>query len=101
MAPPGATIDVSNPDDFDYPVGTRFWKEFHVGPEGSQKLGETRPPPPPPPKKKKKKKKKLMLRAEAGWLYTSYVWSENGEAATQVNEGVTRPVRHGTHRSQP
>lgn len=81
--PPGATIDVSNPDDFDYPVGTRFWKEFHVGPEGSQKLGETR----------------LMLRATAGWLYTSYVWSEDGEAATQVNEGV--PDLFGTGHTVP
>lgn len=70
--PPGSTIDVSNPDDFDYPVGTRFWKEFHVGPVGSQKLGETR----------------LMLRSEAGWLYTAYVWSEDGTTATQTNEGV-------------
>jgi len=71
--PPGETIDVSNPDDFDYPVGTRFWKEFHVGPPGNQKLGETR----------------LMLRAEAGWLYTAYVWSEDGTTATQQNDGVT------------
>src|SRR5688572_16196883 len=71
--PPGETIDVSNPDEFDYPVGTRFWKEFYVGPEGSQTLGETR----------------LMLRAEAGWLYTAYVWSEDGTTATQENEGVT------------
>src|SRR5690606_16017450 len=33
--PPGKTIDVSNPDEWDYPVGTRFWKEFYVGPEGN------------------------------------------------------------------
>lgn len=70
--PPGQTIDVSTGNDFDYPVGTRFWKEFHVGPAGSQKLGETR----------------LMLRAEAGWLYTVYVWDEAGTTATQRNEGV-------------
>jgi hypothetical protein len=71
--PPGETIDVSNPNDFDYPVGTRFWKEFYVGPEGgAQTLGETR----------------LMLRAEAGWLYTAYVWSEDGTTANQRNDGV-------------
>jgi hypothetical protein len=70
--PPGETIDVSDPDEFDYPVGTRFWKEFHVGPEGDQKLGETR----------------FLYRADAGWLYTSYVWSEDGTAAVQENDGV-------------
>lgn len=70
--PPGAQVDVSNPDDWDYPVGTRFWKEFYVGPEGNQKLGETR----------------YLLRAEAGWLYTAYVWNEDGTAAMQHNDGV-------------
>lgn len=70
--PPGSSIDVSNPDDWDYPVGTRFWKEFHVGPEGEQKLGETR----------------YLVRTEAGWLYTAYVWDEAGTLANQVNEGV-------------
>lgn len=40
--PAGARIDMSDPDDFIYPVGTRFWKTFYVGPEGQQHLGETR-----------------------------------------------------------
>ena len=70
--PPGKTVDVTNPDDFDYPVGTRFWKEFYVGPAGSQKLGETR----------------FLLKSAAGWLYTVYVWSSDGMTATQHNEGV-------------
>ena len=26
--PPGAVIDGSDPDEWDFPVGTRFWKEF-------------------------------------------------------------------------
>jgi hypothetical protein len=70
--PPGQTIDASDPNHFDYPVGTRFWKEFHVGSDGSQTLGETR----------------YMLRSEAGWLYTAYVWNEDGMTATQQNDGV-------------
>lgn len=70
--PPESSIDVSDPDDWDYPVGTRFWKEFYVGPEGSQKLGETR----------------YLLRADVGWLYTAYVWNEDGTLAEQHNEGV-------------
>jgi len=71
--PPGTTIDVSDPDEFQYPVGTRFWKEFHVGEEGSQKLGETR----------------YLLRVDEGWLYTAYVWSEDGQTSIQNNDGVT------------
>ncbi len=70
--PPGKTIDVSKPDEFVYPVGTRFWKEFYVGPEGSQKLGETR----------------FLTKVDAGWLYTAYVWSADGATATQNNDGV-------------
>jgi len=71
--PPGQTIDATQPDALRYPVGTRFWKEFHVGAPGSQKLGETR----------------YMLKTAAGWLYTTYVWSEDGTTATQTNDGVT------------
>lgn len=70
--PPGAAVDVSDPDDFVYPVGTRFWKEFHVGPAGSQRLGETR----------------YLLKVKGGWMYTTYVWSEDGSTATQTNAGV-------------
>lgn len=70
--PPGATIDASNPDNFIYPVGTRFWKEFLVGPEGQQQPGETR----------------YLLKAADGWHYTSYVWSKDGTTAIQTNDGV-------------
>lgn len=70
--PPGAIIDVSNPDDWAYPVGTRFWKEFRVGPEGQQRLGETR----------------YLLKVKGGWIYTTYIWSEDAATAVQHNEGV-------------
>ncbi len=82
--PPGETIDVSDPDEFDYPVGTRFWKEFHVGSEGSQKLGETR----------------FLYRGDVGWLYTSYVWTEDGTAAIQENDGVSDLFGHRPHCAQ-
>jgi hypothetical protein len=29
--PPGQSIDNSNPDEWSFPVGTKFWKEFSVG----------------------------------------------------------------------
>lgn len=70
--PPGQSVDASNPDEFLYPVGTRFWKEFYVGPQDDQRLGETR----------------YLIKTEAGWLYTVYVWSEDGQTAIQENEGV-------------
>lgn len=70
--PPGTAVDAKNPDDFVYPVGTRFWKEFHVGPTGRQRLGETR----------------FLLKVQGGWLYTTYVWAEDGSNARQDNDGV-------------
>ncbi len=70
--PSGGTIDVGDPNDFVYPVGTKFWKEFHVGPEGSRVLGETR----------------LLQKTDLGWIYTTYVWDDAGSVATQTNDGV-------------
>jgi hypothetical protein len=70
--PPGETIDVKDADNFVFPVGTRFWKEFYVGPAGQQRLGETR----------------YLLKVKGGWLYTTYVWSSDGVAAIQNNLGV-------------
>jgi hypothetical protein len=70
--PPGGVVDASDPDNFVYPVGTRVWKEFYVGPAGSQKLGETR----------------LIQKAKDGWRYTTYVWSSDGATAMQTNDGV-------------
>lgn len=81
--PPGETIDVSDPDDFRYPVGTQFWKEFRVPDGETMRLGETR----------------LMRRVAAGWLYTSYVWSEDEAEAVQENFGVFD--LHGTGHTVP
>lgn len=71
--PAGAQVNVTKPDDFRYPVGTKFWKEFGFEREdGSVQLAETR----------------LLERVQIGWLYTSYVWDEAGTNALQENEGV-------------
>jgi hypothetical protein len=70
--PAGATVDVTNADDFRYPLGTRFWKEFRVPSPSGPRLGETR----------------LMQKVDGGWMYTTYVWSEDGSNAVQNNEGV-------------
>jgi len=69
--PPGSTIDVSDPEGFVYPVGTQFWKEFRLK-ATNYRPGETR----------------LLRKTEAGFSYTTYVWSEDGKRATRTDEGV-------------
>lgn len=93
--PPGTSVDGSDPDNWTYPVGTQFWKEFWVG-DGEKRLGETR----------------LLRKHALGWLYTSYVWSEDGASAVQTNAGVvdlfgtghtvpTRDQCRGCHSGRP
>jgi hypothetical protein len=73
--PKGEKVDVTDPDDFKYPVGTQFWKEFVVrDAAGNAKRGETR----------------LMRRVASGWMYTTYVWDDGATTAVQRNEGVDR-----------
>jgi hypothetical protein len=66
--PAGQKIDATDPNGFAYPIGTQFWKEFRVG----SRRAETR----------------LLRKTQGGWLYTSYVWSEDGATATRNDEGV-------------
>lgn len=69
--PPGTAIDRSDPAAWQFPPGTRFWKEFsHAGPV------ETR----------------LIERLYDGtWRYASYVWDETGtEAFLAPAHGVPR-----------
>ncbi len=70
--PEGSTIDVSEPDAFVYPVGTRFWKEFALEAPMGLRRAETR----------------LLEKSEAGWIYTTYVWSADQTTAVQTNDGV-------------
>jgi hypothetical protein len=70
--PAGARVDVSDPNDFVYPVGTQFWKEFHVPSAQGARLGETR----------------LLRKSARGWLFTSYVWSADGQSAQRTDDGV-------------
>ena len=55
--PAGATIEARDVDDWDFPVGTRFWKQFAFG---ARKV-ETR----------------MLWRSSAtGWTFASYRWNE-------------------------
>jgi hypothetical protein len=59
--PPGASIDASSPDAWDFPIGTRLWKEFAHG--GAL---ETR----------------FITRGDDGvWRFGSYVWTADGKDA--------------------
>jgi mono/diheme cytochrome c family protein len=60
--PPGTAIDASNPDAWEFPPGTRLWKEFSL-----DRPVETR---------------FIERLADGTWRYASYVWSEDGTDAT-------------------
>lgn len=65
--PPGTTIDATDPYDWKYPVGTKFWKDFSLN---GRKV-ETR----------------LLWKASAaGWIGATYVWNEAGTDATLAPE---------------
>ena len=55
--PAGTTIDVTDIDAWDFPAGTRFWKEFSFG----GRRVETR---------------MLVKSSDTAWSFASYVWNE-------------------------
>ncbi|AUX24082.1 hypothetical protein SOCEGT47_046150 [Sorangium cellulosum] len=84
--PKGQKVDASDPDAFMYPVGTQFWKEFRVQrADGAMRLAETR----------------LLRKTEDGWLYTSYVWSEDEREAIQMVNAEGVPDLYGTGHTVP
>ncbi len=67
--PPGTAIDASRPDAWEFPAGTRLWKEFSLG-----RPIETR---------------FIERLADGTWRYAAYVWNEEGTDATLApTEGV-------------
>jgi hypothetical protein len=74
--PPGQTINTSDMDEWTFPVGTKFWKEFKlpIGDDSSTPVRiETR----------------LLWKRSAGdWYRTTYRWSEDGQtSATELTNG--------------
>jgi hypothetical protein len=67
--PPGKFIDASRPDAWDFPAGTKLWKEFSHG-----RRVETR----------------LIERLDDGtWRFAAYVWNEAGtDAALAPAAGI-------------
>ncbi|WP_437281954.1 hypothetical protein WME90_15770 [Sorangium sp. So ce375] len=84
--PKGQHVDTTDPDAFVYPEGTQFWKEFSVvGAGGALRLAETR----------------LLKKTAAGWVYTSYVWSEDEKQAIQMQNDLGVADLYGTGHTVP
>ncbi len=69
--PEGAQVDASDIDDWRFPVGTKFWKEFS---QDGRKL-ETR----------------ILEKVgpeDGDWLAAAYLWNEDGTEATLSVEGL-------------
>jgi len=68
--PEGATIDTRDDDQWSFPVGTKFWKEFSF----AGRRVETR----------------FLWRAQTDtWVFASYVWNDDqGDAVLAPIEGV-------------
>jgi hypothetical protein len=80
--PPGADggrlpIDTSNMDEWTFPVGTKFWKEFALG----GKRIETR----------------LLWKIGAGnvWYRTTYHWSADETSAPELTDGLLNADGNG------
>ncbi len=66
--PPGTQIDTSDMNEWVFPVGTKFWKEFRLG--GARI--ETR---------------LLWKKSASQWVRTTYVWSQDESSATELLTG--------------
>lgn len=66
--PPGARIDTSDMDTWQFPVGTKLWKEFTR--DGTRV--ETR----------------LLQRLSEGWIGLAYIWQKDGSDAVAAPYGA-------------
>jgi hypothetical protein len=64
--PPGTAIDKSDPDRWEFPRGTRAWKEFSAGGRVETRL--------------------IERLADGSWRYATYAWNEAGTQATLAPE---------------
>ncbi len=81
--PRGRFIDAANPDVWQFPVGTRLWKEFRFA-----RRAETR----------------FIERTRAGWQFASYVWNDDeSDAVLAPAEGLRQsvPIADGIRHAIP
>jgi hypothetical protein len=65
--PVGTSVDKTNPDAWDFPVGTKLWKEFSFG-----RAIETR---------------FIERLADGSWRYATYIWNESRTTARLAPKG--------------
>ena len=71
--PPGSAIDASRVDAWEFPVGTRLWKEFSY-----DRRVETR---------------FIERLADGSWRFAAYVWNQEGtDAVLAAEDGAVLPV---------
>ena len=71
--PPGTAIDASHADAWEFPVGTRLWKEF-----GYDRRVETR---------------MIERLSDGSWRFATYVWTADGsDAVLAPEDGIVVPV---------
>jgi hypothetical protein len=80
--PPGATIDASEADHWQFPVGTKLYKEFR-SPDGTLRV-ETRV-----------MEKLYDSNSTAAWNYDTYVWSADQKSVHVEVNGVTNALGSG------
>jgi hypothetical protein len=71
--PPGSTIDVSDMNEWVFPVGTKAWKEFRLVVGGVLRPVETR---------------LLEKGADGTWTRATYLWSDDLGGAAAITGGV-------------
>jgi hypothetical protein len=75
--PPGTTIDASRPEAWEFPNGTRLWKEFSQG-----RRVETR---------------YIERLADGAWRYATYIWNaEETDAELAPVDGIAAMPLHGS-----
>jgi hypothetical protein len=65
--PEGTSIDASDPDAWQFPIGTQLWKEFSFGARS-----ETR----------------YIVHTRGGWRFATYVWNAEQTEAKRVDIGA-------------
>jgi mono/diheme cytochrome c family protein len=68
--PPGTAVDATRPDHWDFPVGTRAWKEFSFAGRVETRMIERLP--------------------DGSWRYAAYLWNAAGTEATLVSADGAR-----------
>jgi len=80
--PPGSTIDASQADHWQFPVGTKFYKEFRSQ-DGTLRI-ETRV-----------MEKLFDSNSTAAWNYDTYVWSADQKSVHVEVDGVSNALGSG------